>query len=94
MKTQKDSDFNTTLLKARVLSFCRENTESIKQTNALKILTLPMQTFPLNETLRLEKVAMLAWLSGARGFTIVRRPKGDHKWRGEVGGVVVIQADK
>lgn len=47
-----------------------------------------MQTFPLNETLRLEKVAMLAWLSGARGFTIVRRPKGDQKWGGGVlGGV-------
>lgn len=67
------------LHKARVLSFCRENTESIKQTNALKILTLPMQTFPLNETLRLEKVAMLAWLSGNRGSTIVRRPKGDQR---------------
>lgn len=38
-----------------------------------------MQTFPLNETLRLEKVAMLAWLSGARGLTIVRRPKGDQR---------------
>lgn len=45
-----------------------------------------MQTFPLNETLRLEKVAMLAWLSGARGFTIVRRPKGDQKWGGVLGG--------
>lgn len=42
----KDSGFNAALHKARVLSFCRENTESIKQTNALKILTLPMQTFP------------------------------------------------
>lgn len=56
-----------------------------------------MQTFPLNETLCLEKVAMFAWLSGARGFTIVRRPKGDQ--RGVVGGTVggkvgVMQADK
>lgn len=55
-----------------------------------------MQTFPLNETLCLEKVAMLAWLSGARGFTIVRRPKGDQRGGGgHCGGRVgVMQADK
>lgn len=88
----KDSSFNTMLHKACVLAFYRKNTESIKQTNALKILTLPMQTFLLNETLRLEKVTMLAWLSGARGFTILTRPKADQRGAGM--GVVVMQADK
>lgn len=57
-----------------------------------------MQTFPLNETLRLEKVAMPAWLSGARGFTTLRRPKGDQTGGGGAGGgagkVGVMQADK
>lgn len=58
-----------------------------------------MQTFPLNETLRLEKVAMPAWLSGARGFTILRRPKGDQTgwgcgWGVRAGRVGVMQADK